>query len=278
MLSRQVSLKKARTVLSSSDNYANELDVITRLAYAAGAIMRTYWDTNKELTYKTDSTPLTKADLEINHMVITELAKAFPDDVVIGEEESTGDIGAGRRWFCDPIDGTKAFTWGVPTAMFSLALVVDGRPVVGVCYEPITDRLYSAVSGGGAFCNGNKLQVNTQVLSAGIVGTISSADRIRRGAPYLDALLDSGTHAAVFSGAVAKSVRVAEGRFVGYIEELANAHDIAAVDVIVGEAGGATTKLDGSVIDYSQPFRGAVVSNNVVHDELVGFVRDSGLV
>lgn len=157
----------------------------------------------------------------------------------------------------------------------SLGLVVDGKPVVGVTYEPVGDKLYWATKDGGAFCNDHPIHVNAQNLQNGILGTISSQYRIRREANYFDALLDMKVNMAAFSGAVAKCVRVAEGRFVGYIEELVNAHDMAASDVIITEAGGRVTDLGGNEYDYSKPFKGTIVSNGIVHDELVTIVHSA---
>src|SRR3990170_3369867 len=74
---------------------------------------------------KKENSQVTIADKLINSLVIERLVTEFPNDGVIGEEESNTEYGAGRKWFCDPIDGTNAYIWGVPTAMFSLALVVD---------------------------------------------------------------------------------------------------------------------------------------------------------
>ena len=255
--------------------YKTELVTAKLIAEKAGTIMLQYFDDDQQIKIKNDGSPVTVADTLINSMVIAELSKVFPDDIVIGEEESTGDYGMGRRWFCDPIDGTKAYTWGTPTAMFSLGLVVDGKPVVGVTYEPVGDKLYWATKDGGAFCNDHPIHVNAQNLQNGILGTISSQYRIRREANYFDALLDMKVNMAAFSGAVAKCVRVAEGRFVGYIEELVNAHDMAASDVIITEAGGRVTDLGGNEYDYSKPFKGTIVSNGIVHDELVTIVHSA---
>ena len=94
--------------------------------------MRQYFDIDQEGEWKDDGTPVTIADTAINRLVIERIVEAFPEDGVIGEEESNTEYGMGRKWFCDPIDGTKAYTWGVATAMFSLGLVVDGVPVAGV--------------------------------------------------------------------------------------------------------------------------------------------------
>jgi len=256
-------------------SYKVELEVATQIAFKAGKIMRRYFKDGQQRMIKVDGTPLTIADTTINRMVIEELREHFPDDIVVGEEESTGGYGTGRRWLCDPIDGTKAFTWGVPTAMFSLALVIDGRPTVGVAYEPQLEMLYSAVMGEGAFCNAQPLRVNSDSLQSGILATLSSPSRIRNDAAYLREFIDSKVDMAVFSGAVAKSVRVAEGRFVGYLEEMVNPYDMAAVDVIVTEAGGMLTSFDGKQLDYINGFTGAVVTNGVIHDELLQVINRS---
>jgi len=257
--------------------FDTELSVAKDIAYTAGAIMRQYFDSEQLRTIKKDGTPVTVADTQVNAMVIAELRRSFPEDGVIGEEESTADYGMGRRWICDPIDGTKAFTWGVPTAMFSLALVVDGVPKVGVCYEPMLDKMYWAVAGGEAFCNDTVIRVNDESLADGIVAVVSSAEIIRHSAKFLQVLFDRKVQLAVFSGAVAKSVRVAEGRFSGYIDqEYVSPHDIAAAQVIIQAAGGVVTGLQSEELDYSKPFRGVVVSNRIIHDELIGIVNSDG--
>lgn len=257
--------------------YQTELETAKQIARQAGEIMRRYFYSGQERQLKSDGTPLTFADTAINRLVIEQLKLSFPADIVIGEEESTGGYGLGRRWFCDPIDGTKAYTWGVPTAMFSLALVVDGQPTVGVCYEPMLDKMYWATTEEPAVCNDQPIQVNNQTLDDGILATISSQQRLRRAAPYMDALLDRRPviSMAAFSGAVAKSIRVAEGRFVGYLEELVGPHDMAAVDIIIRQAGGLVTDFSGSKLDYSRLFQGAVVSNKIIHQELTQLVNSS---
>ena len=255
--------------------YSNELEVAKKIAYDAGQIMRQYFDGDQQRTIKSDGTPLTIADTTINSMVIERLAESFPDDILIGEEESTGSYGMGRRWFCDPIDGTKAFTWGVPTAMFSLGLVINGRPVVGVAYEPMLDKIYTAIVGEGSYCNGIRLSVNSDSLQTGILATVSSPYRIRKQTAYLEPLLDQRVEMATFSGSVARCVRIAEKRFVGHIGELVNPHDMAASEVIITEAGGKVTNLDGSEYDYTKPFRGTIVSNGLVHDELVSIYKNA---
>lgn len=251
--------------------FTRELKTAKAIAYEAGSVMRMYFRGDQKREIKDDGTPLTIADTTINRLVIERLATAFPDDIVIGEEESTGEYGMGRRWFCDPIDGTKAFTWGVPTAMFSLGLVIDGVPKLGLCYEPITDQLYCAVEGRESFLNDVKISVNDTTLKDGIIAIASAPADIRHN-EAVARILDAGHTTAVFSGAVYKASAVADGRFVGYVEHKVNAYDMAAVEVIVREAGGIVTGLDGQPNDYTKPLKGTVVSNKNSHLALMNLI------
>jgi myo-inositol-1(or 4)-monophosphatase len=254
-------------------DYAHELEIATSIAYEAGKTMLRYFDGDQQQKRKADGSPVTIADTTINSMVITRLQTAFPDDGVIGEEESTTEYGNGRKWFCDPVDGTKAYTWGVPTSTFSLGLIIDGQPTVGVVYDPYLDKLYTAVKGRGSFCNGRPVHVSDTSLNDGIVAVTSDPRRLLNGPRYIAALAETKTQLATFSGAVYKAVLVAKGRLVGYIEEGVNAYDIAAVETIVAEAGGRVTDLEGNRLDYTQPFRGVVISNGVVHDRLLEMTK-----
>ncbi len=249
------------------------LDFAKGLAYEAGDIMREYFDPKAQRKQiKPDGSPVTIADLEINRLVIRRVAEQFPNDGVVGEEESTDVYGSDKHlWVCDPIDGTAAFTWGVPTAMFSLALLIDGRPEIGVTYEPVTDRLYWAVRGLGAYLNNKLIKVNTNSLETGTLAASSTPSHFNR--PYYQELQRHSVAMAPICGIVFSSASIAEGRSVGKITEGGKNHDIAASQVIIDEAGGKITDLAGKPLDYTKPFKGFVVSNGVVHDELLKYLR-----
>ncbi len=252
------------------DSYDNELKAAISIARHAGDIMRTYFDGDQQQETKEDGSPVTIADKQINRLVIEQLSHLFPEDGVIGEEASTTTHGMGRKWICDPVDGTKAFTWGVPTAMFSLGFVVDGEPMVGVVYDPFLDKLYTAVKGKGSYCNAQKLAVSSDGLQNGVVAVASDVKEITR-LPYIRTIPKPVT----FSGSIYKSVLVARGRFVGFVEAGSTDHDMAAAQVIVEEAGGRVTNLHGKPLDYSAPFAGVVVSNGVVHEALLEIITVS---
>jgi fructose-1,6-bisphosphatase/inositol monophosphatase family enzyme len=253
--------------------YTKELEVARGIALKAGEIMKKYFfAADQEVKRKEDGSPVTIADTTINSMVIQELQKNF-DDGIIGEEESTADYGLGRRWLCDPIDGTKAFVWGVPTSMFSLGLVIDGVPQFGVIYDPYLDLFYWGAKGEGSYCSDQKLEVKKADLAGEHVAMTSSIGKIINEPQIAQKLLDKKVRLVTFSGAIYKACLIARGKLVGYFEGGIGAHDMAAVQVIVEEAGGKATAFNGTPLDYSKPFKGALVSNSIVHDQLVEILK-----
>jgi fructose-1,6-bisphosphatase/inositol monophosphatase family enzyme len=260
-----------------TSDYQLELAVATDIAKQAGTIMLQYFDTDQQRKIKHDGSLVTIADTTINELALNRLGAAFPGDGMVGEEGSTKDTSQQRLWFCDPIDGTKAYVWGVPTAMFSLGLIVGNEPVLGVAYDPFLQRLYTAVQGHGSFCNGRRLHVNDDDLKSGIVAVTSSIEDVaRQTPPVVTGLLDAKARLATFSGAVYKGTLVARGRMVAYIENWTNPHDIAAIHTIVTEAGGRVTAPDGGPLNYRKGFRGALLSNGRVHEQIVSFAQGEG--
>jgi fructose-1,6-bisphosphatase/inositol monophosphatase family enzyme len=249
-------------------DYTKELSVAKDIAKKAGVIMLKYFHTDNEREDKADGSPVTIADKMINRMVIEEIGKHF-DDVVIGEEESTGEYGMGRRWICDPIDGTKTYTWGVPLSTFALGLAVDGVPVLGVVGDPFLNKIYSAVKGQGAFCNEHPIHVSDKKINEGYVAVWGSAEKIIRDAGYMNHLTSKGAKLAAMSSGVYKVCMVAHGSFVGYWDDNVNPYDICGAQVILEEAGGKVTGLNGETLDYSKSFKGAIFSNGIVHGDLL---------
>lgn len=250
-------------------DYSQELEAATQIAKAAGVVMLEFFDADQHQEMKQDGSPVTIADKTVNQLVIDELQKTFPEDGVIGEEASTATYGTGRKWLCDPIDGTKSYIWGVPTAMFSLALVVDGRPKVGVAYDPFLNRLYTAIEGQGSFCNGQPLAVSQQPLHDGWVAFSGTIERVINNLETAAKIKAISAGVAVFDGGVYKCTLVARGRIPAYIGQGCSPYDVAAAELIVTEAGGMMTDTHGRSLDYSQDFTGVLVSNGVEHEKLV---------
>ncbi len=144
--------------MEDSLNLEEYLAFAKKIALASGDIMRKYFNTNNGSYYKRDNTIVTKADNEINKLLIEQVKKNYPNHCVDGEEEHFGK--SKYVWICDPVDGTAMYARNIPVAVFSLAFAVDGEPLVGVVYDPWTNSLYSAIKGKGAFVNDKKISVS----------------------------------------------------------------------------------------------------------------------
>lgn len=252
------------------------LDFAIGIAKEAGAIMRRYYNSPEMgIQTKTDLSPVTVADTQINQLLIDRVGRMYPDHGVLGEEASTM---TGQRdvWVCDPIDGTAPFIFGLPTAMFSLAFVRDGVPLVGVAYDPFMERLFTAVKGGQAFCNDNPITVEEHDIHDARVAGPSYVDGLLRSRSLYEDLSVRGAHIPMFPGNVYKCTLLAEGRIHGRIFGGPGAHDIAALKVIVEAAGGKVTDLDGNEQRYDRPLRGAILSNGTIHQDLLDAVRVFG--
>ncbi|MEK6962810.1 MAG: inositol monophosphatase family protein [Nanoarchaeota archaeon] len=130
------------------------------LAKKVGRIMLRYFSSRVKNSYKQDHSPVTKADLDINRLVIENVKRRFPMHDVLGEEESHLSNSSDYVWVCDPIDGTIPYSHGIPVSVFSLALTHHGKPIVGVVYDPFHRKTFFAEQGKGATLNGKKIRVS----------------------------------------------------------------------------------------------------------------------
>ena len=253
------------------------LELAKSIALEAGKIMRRYYGKNPDSEMKDDDTIVTIADKEINSMVIKRIREKYADHAVYGEEESY------RRdtphlWACDPIDGTNPFSVDLAVSVFSLAYVYDGKPQVGVIYDPFSDRLFWAEKDKGAYVNGERMQVNKADFGR---HSLLSYDQWSNAdydvlTPLSKLAAKTGTYMLSPGSTTHMAALVAQGSFVASIfPGTKGKHvDIAAAKVIVEEAGGKVTDLFGNEQRYDQDIRGAIVSNGIVHEELVRVLQE----
>lgn len=249
------------------------LEFAKEIAYEAGKIMLKYFEKNYLANYKLDQTIVTKADKEINRHLIKEIKNNFPLHSISGEEDSFG--GNNYVWVCDPIDGTAMYARNIPVAVFSLALVIDGVPKVGVVYDPFTDNLYSAIKGQGAYKNDEKIHVND--ISLDDMKSVANFD-MWPGSHYdmfkLIAELGKRTYFISIGSIIRASMAVASGDFnlAIFPGTKRKNYDIAAVKVIVEEAGGKVTNFFGKEQRYDRDINGAVISNGKIHNEVIELI------
>ena len=257
--------------------YEIYLEFAKSIALEAKKIMIKYFNQDNGENYKLDKTIVTLADKEINSILIQKVKETFPTHAVDGEEEQFGK--SKYLWVCDPVDGTAMYARHIPTAVFSLALVIDGVSVIGVVYDPFTDNLYSAIIGHGAYKNDSKISVNN-INDLNDMRSVAHFD-VWPEAEYniFDTLKQLGkkTYLVSIGSIIRASMCVANGEFTFAIFP-GTKHkncDIAAVKVIVEEAGGKVTNLFGEEQRYDKDIKGAIISNGKVHDKVLNIIKEN---
>lgn len=246
------------------------LEFAKEIALEAGKIMKKYFTEDNGANYKYDQTIVTKADTEINSLLIERVKERFPNHSVDGEEEQFGK--SDYVWVCDPVDGTAMYARHIPVAVFSLALVIDGVSTIGVVYDVFTDSLYTAIKGEGAFRNGTRISVNNIELDD--MRSVSNFDMWPEAEYNLyDSVKELGkkTYFVSIGSVIRACMCVANGDFnLAIFPGTKHKNcDIAAAKVIVEEAGGKVTNLFGNEQRYDESINGAIISNSFVHDEVV---------
>lgn len=250
------------------------IDLAKQLAHQAGEIMLRNFTQNMTKEWKSDHTPVTETDLAINSLVITEVNRHFPGHSVKGEEEQSL-TDSEYLWVCDPVDGTIPFSHGLPISTFSLALVRDGVSILGVVYDPFMNRLFWAQLGQGAYLNDQKIQVNASNELAHQAMTMEMWPQAKYRIWNLYQELENQNVKVMrpcsfcIGGAL-----VASGDLIGSVFPGRTNHDIAALKVIVEEAGGKVTDLFGNEQRYDREINGALVSNGLVHDQLLAIIAE----
>ena len=253
----------------NAENASDYLKVALAAADKAAAISRSYFKGNFTVTTKADMTPVTQADVECEQAIREIILSAFPDHGFYGEETGQTQADAAFLWLVDPIDGTKGFVRQYPFFSTQIALMHDGELILGVSSGTMMDELAWAEKGQGAWMNGKRLSVseiydpvraavstgNLKSLALGdgwsVLGDIvKSADRIRGYGDFYHYHL------------------LAAGKIEAVIESDVNILDIAALSVIVTEAGGVFTNLNGDKPDLD--IRSVLAANPSLHEKYLG--------
>lgn len=257
---------------SPSQNLTDDLRLAHLMADNADSITTSRFRARDlTVTAKPDMSEVTDADVAVEEAIRRTLAQARPRDAVHGEEGE--DTGWGpRRWVIDPIDGTRNFVRGVPVWATLIALMIDDQVALGVVSAPMLNRRWWASRGGGAFA-GKSLMSPTRigVSQVGEVGdasvSYSSIDgwiASGHGQPFVDLLRDAWRTRAY--GDFWSYMLVAEGAVDIACEPELALHDMAALAVIVDEAGGRFSNVAG---DAGPVGPGALATNGVLHEQVV---------
>jgi histidinol-phosphatase len=247
-------------------------DVAMAAAAAGGrAALQYFRRPDLRVEWKADESPVTIADREAEAACHAVIRAAFPDDAWLGEE--TGEVGggSGRRWICDPIDGTRNFVRGVPLWATLVACEENDRVVAAAVMIPALNENYDAVLGGGARCNGSTIHVSKiDRLDQALFCYESPAWFHKNG---MTAVFDDLNKITALQRGLCDAyghMLVASGRAEIVVEPQLSVWDVAATSLVVNEAGGRFSDLQGTPSIRSG---NAVVTNGVLHDAVLARLR-----
>lgn len=252
-------------------------------AERAGDLIRTRWNQPVRIDHKGEVDLVTEVDLAAEALIVDALRTAFPDDRVVAEEGGGTDLETqpedqpktARTWIIDPLDGTTNFSHGLPHFCVSIALVDADGPLIGVVHEPIRRWTFHAVRGEGAFRNAERISVSGCAgLDGALLATGFPYDRRtnpRNNTAEFAHLLRAGQGMRRAGSAALDLSFVAAGWLDGYWEDRLKTWDIAAGVLLVQEAGGVVTGMDGGPLDLQAGHVAAAPPT--VHPALVNTLR-----
>ena len=220
-------------------------------AEAAGEVIRRFYRRNVEITIKADKSPVTEADVEAEKAIRGLLEARFPDHGFFGEETGSHAMGADYVWLVDPIDGTKSFVREYPMFSTQIALLCEGELVLGVSSAPVYGELVWAERGKGAWLGKERLAVSDVASIGGATlssGNLKSLARSPAWGRY--GTLVGAVNRIRGYGDFLHYHLLASGKIDAVIESDVNILDIAALVVIVEEAGGRFTDLSGRSVGF----------------------------
>ncbi|MBX9930502.1 MAG: 3'(2'),5'-bisphosphate nucleotidase CysQ [Methylobacterium sp.] len=269
-MSASLSSTAARALLPALRETIREAAGLALPFFQAGS------QTRARVWSKAGGSPVTEADVAVDTFLKVRLSSLLPEAAWLSEEtvDDAARLGNDLVWIVDPIDGTRAFLSGHPDWSIAVALLIGGAPALGFVHAPVTDRFYEASAGGGATCNGQVISASRQTVleSARVTGPKPMIDRLARGGTKAGAK-PSFVHVDRVPSLALRIARVAEGSIdIGLVSSDARDWDLAAADLLLREAGGVVSDLDGRATVYNR--------TDPVHGELVavsGGMKDAVL-
>ena len=250
--------------------------VASKAAMVAGSLLARHIGRPRSVRTKRSAIDLvTEIDRASERLIHTALRRAYPEFGFLGEEQGAWRPEAPYRWVVDPLDGTNNFVHGFPMFGVSIGLQHSGTMLAGVIYDPMRRELFTATKGGGSFLNGKRIAVSsTRRLSRSLVATGFSSSFLRRDQPYLGwfRALQRRSHGVRRIGSTVFCLAaVAAGRLEGFYERDLWPWDMAAGMLLVEEAGGRASDLEGCppVLETGR----LVASNGHIHRELLRLLK-----
>lgn len=256
------------------ENKSKELEVAIKAALEAGKILEKHLETDISKGIKDDKSISVIADRESEDLIKKIILSAFPYHSIVGEETGMTGNTDNYVWHIDPVDGTRNFAHGIPLFAISVALIFKQDLRVGVVYNPATHSLFYAEKNKGSYLNDKKIFVSKDGVKHSMI-TVSRGKKENDEKLFRELLHDlpMGTVASVrdFGCTALDLSYVAQGALEADIQLGLNTYDFAAGALLVKEAGGKITTLDGG--EWNFPDNHFIASNGIFHDLLVEAVK-----
>jgi inositol-phosphate phosphatase / L-galactose 1-phosphate phosphatase / histidinol-phosphatase len=218
-------------------------------ARAGGAILRQHYRKPLDITHKEDASPVSKADIESETHIRNLITNAFPDDGILGEELESTRLDAQYVWVIDPLDGTASFLTGRPLFGVLLALLKDGKPILGVIYQPITNECWLGAAKMPTTYNGSPICTSSETtlkkVAVATTGSHYFTPKQREAFEKVAAF----SRFPIYGGDCYLYGQLALGHVGAVIEANLAAHDLAALIPIVQGAGGVITTWEGELLN-----------------------------
>lgn len=260
-----------RNMANGQSPYEDLLAPAIEAARAAGEIIRSGMTAPLDVRYKGEINLVTDIDVASERAIVDRLRAVGPDHSIVAEEGSAHEGASAYRWFIDPLDGTTNYAHRFPFFCVSIGLQYEKETVLGVVFDPVRDELFTAVRGGGAWCNDRRLRVSpTTNLNASLVVTGFAYDAQEAANPnfHYFATMSRFVQGVRRTGSAALDLcYVAAGRSDGFWELNLSPWDTAAGMVLVEEAGGRVTDFGGA--PFSPYGARIVASNGAIHGAML---------
>jgi len=242
----------------------------------AGAVLKEGYGNVRHIRQKGVIDLVTEFDVRSEEIIISSIQKEFPAHAILAEESGLNATISDYQWVIDPLDGTTNFAHGIPIFAVTIALLKNNSPIVGVVYDPLRDEMFSAEEGQGATLNNQPIHVSAQaelgqaVISTGFPYDLRTNPRNNL-AQFVQFQLRTQAVRHLASAAL-DCTWTAMGRLDGYWEFGVKPWDIGAGALIVREAGGRVTSVDGEENFLSDDT--ILVSNSLLHEQMLRVLRE----
>lgn len=250
------------------------IETAIKAAKIAGEKLEYYFETLLEHEEKEDKSFVTKADKEADELIINLIKEKFPSHQIITEENGTIGEKNEYTWVIDPLDGTLNFTRGIPLFATSIAVIKNGDPIISVVYNPITNTLFQAEKGKGAFWNGEKMQVSDiEKIEESIIsmGRARDPENKAKTLGFYNKFYGKLKSQRVLGTAALELAFVASGRLEGFISVGLNSWDTYGGVLLIVEAGGKVTDYSGK--DWDSSMKHFFASNGKVHEKVLDLIK-----